>query len=303
MALADFIQANFGVPSPGAVNDKIIAYYKVIFTGLGSPVGVVTGPGFYFDLTNFNMWKNAAADNSSWTEFNTGSVIPAYPLLAPNGTVAAPSYSFASAPSSGFYRSAANQVSYSANGTEVLRFNANAVVSIISNDLQVNNGNSIRIQSNGVSGSLFFGATNDVRFYRSAANTLALDDGAGGNAGALTAFGNLSAQQGGVSQVTIGIVAGQPGINMFQARIYRSGNGVLTMDNNAGGAVTLDNPTGFTLVGTGHPLGFYGATPVAQPLAIPAPSGGAVVDTQARAAIASILNAIGAGAGGIGITA
>jgi len=50
-------------------------------------------------------------------------------------------------------------------------------------------------------------------------------------------------------------------------------------------------------------LGLYGATPVAQPVAITAPSGGAVVDTQARAAIVSILDAIGAAAGGIGITA
>ena len=50
-------------------------------------------------------------------------------------------------------------------------------------------------------------------------------------------------------------------------------------------------------------LGLYGATPVVQPSAISAPSGGSTVDTQARAAIASILDAIGAAAGGIGITA
>lgn len=54
----------------------------------------------------------------------------------------------------------------------------------------------------------------------------------------------------------------------------------------------------------GQVLAFYaGTTPVTQPAAIPAPTGGLVVDTEARAAIASILNALGAAAGGVGITA
>lgn len=54
----------------------------------------------------------------------------------------------------------------------------------------------------------------------------------------------------------------------------------------------------------GQLIGFYnGTAPVVQPAAIPAPAGGLVIDAQARAAIASILNALGAGTGGIGITA
>lgn len=55
--------------------------------------------------------------------------------------------------------------------------------------------------------------------------------------------------------------------------------------------------------GTVALIGLYGGTAVAQPSAITAPSGGATVDTEARTAIVSILNAIGAAAGGIGITA
>lgn len=55
--------------------------------------------------------------------------------------------------------------------------------------------------------------------------------------------------------------------------------------------------------GTGRLLGFFGAGPIAQPAAIAAPSGGTTVDTQARAAIQSILNMLGAATGGYGLTA
>lgn len=39
-------------------------------------------------------------------------------------------------------------------------------------------------------------------------------------------------------------------------------------------------------------LGFYGKTPASQPAGISAPSGGATVDSQARTAITSIINAL-----------
>ncbi len=55
--------------------------------------------------------------------------------------------------------------------------------------------------------------------------------------------------------------------------------------------------------GSAAMLGLYSATPVVQAAAISAPAGGAFVDAEARTAIASILTAIGAAAGGIGITA
>jgi hypothetical protein len=68
--------------------------------------------------------------------------------------------------------------------------------------------------------------------------------------------------------------------------------------------VTKLQANGATVMSLGtNRLGFYGATAVAQPAAIAAPSGGTTVDTQARTAIQSILKAIGAAAGGIGITA
>lgn len=55
--------------------------------------------------------------------------------------------------------------------------------------------------------------------------------------------------------------------------------------------------------GSAAMVGLYSATPVVQPSAITAPTGGVVIDAEARTAIASILNAIGAAAGGIGVTA
>jgi hypothetical protein len=68
--------------------------------------------------------------------------------------------------------------------------------------------------------------------------------------------------------------------------------------------VTKFQANGATVMALGtNKLGLYGATAVAQPAAIAAPSGGSTVDKQARTAIQSILNAIGAAAGGIGITA
>ena len=55
--------------------------------------------------------------------------------------------------------------------------------------------------------------------------------------------------------------------------------------------------------GSAAMIGLYGAAAVVQAAAITAPSGGAIIDAEARTAIASILTAIGAAAGGIGITA
>lgn len=50
-------------------------------------------------------------------------------------------------------------------------------------------------------------------------------------------------------------------------------------------------------------IGFYGTAAVVQPPAVPAPVGGAVIDVQARAAIALLINLLSAAAGGNGLTA
>lgn len=53
--------------------------------------------------------------------------IASFPLLAPEGSAAAPSYSFASAPDKGFFSSGGGQVDFSYGGAANLRFDGNGV--------------------------------------------------------------------------------------------------------------------------------------------------------------------------------
>lgn len=80
-------------------------------------------------------------------------------------------------------------------------------------------------------------------------------------------------------------------------------SGTINFNLQSTGASSTVQLNGAVVVTPSGHMALYGGTPVAQPVAIVAPAGGATVDTQARAAIVSILNAIGAAAGGIGITA
>jgi len=85
--------------------------------------------------------------------------------------------------------------------------------------------------------------------------------------------------------------------------IEELGTGSIRINGSNGGIAILANGNPVRLGQATDSIGFYGAAPVARPGAIGAPAGGAVIDVQARTAIVSILNAIGAAAGGIGITA
>lgn len=75
-----------------------------------------------------------------------------------------------------------------------------------------------------------------------------------------------------------------------------------TMDDGAN--VVLGSTTG-TKIGTAtsQKLSFYNATPIAQGLAVAAPSGGATIDAQARTAITSIIGRLSASGGGVGLIA
>lgn len=76
--LADYVSSHFGIPSPGAVNDKLIAFFKQIYTGSGSPEGVVTAStgSFYFDIVNAVMYaKTSGSGNTGWVSGAGGAFV------------------------------------------------------------------------------------------------------------------------------------------------------------------------------------------------------------------------------------
>jgi hypothetical protein len=117
----------------------------------------------------------------------------------------------------------------------------------------------------------------------------------------------LSLSQTGTGGITVTTGASTTGGMTFSdsgsggMAFVESGGGGLLFHDTGGAGILFITSGGLTLEGVD--IGFYTTAPVAQPAAIPAPSGGAVVDVECRAAVVSILNAIGGSAGGIGITA
>jgi hypothetical protein len=62
-----------------------------------------------------------------------GCQVPTYPLLAPNGTAAAPSYAFTNSPSSGMYRAGAGLLDFAVNGFPVLELNTGGINTVNGN--------------------------------------------------------------------------------------------------------------------------------------------------------------------------
>jgi hypothetical protein len=102
--------------------------------------------------------------SASAGQFQPGAPAPGFPLLAPNGTAVAPSYSFASDPNTGWYRPAEGHIGYTSNGTEYFRFE----------------GDTLQLRSTNIlswsSGVISPGA-GDVSLSRGAANRLDLATG------------------------------------------------------------------------------------------------------------------------------
>ena len=65
-------------------------------------------------------------------------IAPFVPILAPAGSVSAPSYSFSGDTNTGMYRAGADTLGFSAGGLEILRLDADGT-----NTLSVRNSNSL----------------------------------------------------------------------------------------------------------------------------------------------------------------
>lgn len=57
--LNDYIHSNFGLPNPGAVNDKMISFFSHLYTGEGVPTIEGLPGSFYFDIVNGEMYTTA----------------------------------------------------------------------------------------------------------------------------------------------------------------------------------------------------------------------------------------------------
>lgn len=90
-----------------------------------------SAPGSGYNALYFKSDGNLYMQNSSAVETQVNSSGTSFPLLAPNGSVSAPSYSFSSSTSTGVYSPATNQVGFSTNGVQAGYFDAsqNLVVS------------------------------------------------------------------------------------------------------------------------------------------------------------------------------
>jgi hypothetical protein len=119
---------------------------------VAAPVGQIV-----FDTTTNTV--KVTTDGSTWTAVG-GSGVPTYPLLAPNGTAAAPSYSFSGDATSGLWR----------NGTNLTLSNSTAAFGINVSSTQMfvsgNNGTAAApaISSSGGTTGMYFPGGNNVAF-------------------------------------------------------------------------------------------------------------------------------------------
>jgi hypothetical protein len=125
------------------------------------------------------IWPGMFSSNGSAVTFAT-------PLLAPDGTAAAPSYSFASDTNTGFYRAGSTNVVYAAGGAPAWSFTLSGF-----------EGRSDAII--GWSSSTNPTAAADTALARAAANTLALRNGT--NAQAFRPYGYISGSREGYGSV------------------------------------------------------------------------------------------------------
>ncbi len=163
-----------GTPSIGFLQDPDTGIYAdtadtLSFTSAGTrrfsllPDGSIeivgiTAPGVTTDkLYNDN-------GDLHWNGINISQPGVSWPLLAPDGSVGAPSYSFANSTTTGLYSNTTNQVSISANGSQVAVFTDAAVQFPVD----------VHLQDGSLTDNLSLAFTSDPNtgLYRPAADTL-----------------------------------------------------------------------------------------------------------------------------------
>lgn len=95
-------------------------------------------------------WLTYVADESSIYVHNgtSWSIFTLANILAQNGSAGAPTYSFASDTDTGMYRNAANELGFSANGTEVFKVTGTQTVTTSANPLYNNAGSNVTVTYN-----------------------------------------------------------------------------------------------------------------------------------------------------------
>ena len=150
MATHDYVIAN---ASGAAVRQDINNALAAIVSNNSS----ATEPGttyafqFWFDTTN-NILKIRNAANSAWIDWITTTAT----ALLPDGTVGAPSLTFASETDSGLYRIAANTLGIATSGTERVEISDTGII--------INEGGddaNVRIEGDNNANLVFIDAGND----------------------------------------------------------------------------------------------------------------------------------------------
>jgi len=105
--------------------------------GIAPPVG--TGPQTFSSTQTISGASQTLTISNGPRQTSAGLV--SFPLLAPNGLVTAPSYSFSSNPGTGMYSTGGNNLSLAVNGTE--EFRTNGLIAIFDTSITVSGSYSI----------------------------------------------------------------------------------------------------------------------------------------------------------------
>lgn len=129
IAAAFLIALSVAAPTWAQFNDPASRFKRATFANLATPndgdVRYCTDCTAGSPCTGSGSGAVASRVAGAWNCSSGSGVV--YPLLAPDGTVGAPSYSFASDPDTGFYSTSSGVIGYSANGTNSISFGASSL--------------------------------------------------------------------------------------------------------------------------------------------------------------------------------